>query len=114
MYIYLRDVPYSSDEPLLMHFRAVPYKMDEPMLMNFGDAPSVALFGQICPKRTGTTLLGPRRVIPSCFRVFPGPFRPDLPETDWDDTPGPKRVIPSCFGVLPGPFSAGFARNGLG
>ena len=87
MYIYIRDVPYSSDEPLLMHFRAVPYKMDEPMLMNFGDAPSVALFGQICPKRTGTTLLGPRRDIPSCFRVFPGPFRPDLPETDWDDTP---------------------------
>ena len=64
-----------------------PHKMDEPMLMNFGAAPSVALFGKICPKMTGTTLLGPRRDIPSCFSVFPGPFRPDLPETDWDDTP---------------------------
>ena len=32
------------------------------------------------------------------FRGFPGPVRPENPETDWDDTPGPpRRVIPVRF-----------------
>ena len=36
---------------------------------------------------------------PGPFRVFVGPFRPETPETDWDDKPElPKLVIPVRFG----------------
>ena len=50
-------------------------------------------------KRTGMTRLG---------------FRPENPETDWDDKPGlPRVVIPIHFGVF-WPISARQARNGLG
>ena len=48
------------------------------------------------------------------FRVFVGPFRPEKPETDWDDKPGlPRVVIPVRFGVI-WPFSARKPQNGLG
>ena len=64
----------------------------------------MALFGQKTPKRIGMTSLGfPGLSSQSVSRFF-GPFRPENPETDWDDKPGlPRVVIPVLFGVF-GPF----------
>ena len=45
---------------------------------------------------------------------FVGPFRPENPETDWDDKPGfPRVVIPIHFAFL-SPFSARKARKQTG
>ena len=45
---------------------------------------------------------------------FVGPFRPENPETDWDDKPGfPRVVIPIHFAFL-SPFSARRARKQTG
>ena len=46
--------------------------------------------------------------MPSPFRGFLGLFRPENPETDWDDKPGkPRLVIPVRFGTF-------IARKGVG
>ena len=90
------------------------------------------------------TRLGSPGVSSRSVSGFFGPFRPENPETDWDDKPGlPRVVIPVRFGVFglfrpenpetdwddkPGlprvvipvrfgffwPFSARKPRNGLG
>ena len=61
----------------------------------------VALFGQKTPKRIGMTSLGFPGMSSQSIWVFFGPFRPEKPETDWDDKPGlPRVVIPVRFGVF--------------
>ena len=46
--------------------------------------------------------------MPSPFWGFLGLFRPENPETDWDDKPGkPRLVIPVRFGTF-------IARKGVG
>ena len=47
-----------------------------------------ALFGLKTPKRTGMTSLGFPGLSSQPVAGFFGPFRPENPETDWDDEPG--------------------------
>ncbi len=59
-----------------------------------------ALLGQKTPKRTGMTSLGFPGLTSQSVSGFCGPFRPENPQTDWDDKPGlPRLVIPVCFGI---------------
>ena len=74
----------------------------------------LALFGPKSPKRTGMSSLGFPELSSQSISGFFGPFRPEKPETDWDDKPGrPRVVIPVRFGVF-GRFSARKPQNGLG
>ena len=58
----------------------------------------LAFFGQKTPKQTGMTSLGFPGLSSQSVSGFFGPFRPENPETDWDDKPGlPRRVIPVRF-----------------
>ena len=70
-----------------------------------------ALFGQ---KWSGMTSLGFPGLSSKSVSGFLGVFRPENPETDWDDKPGlPRLVIPVGLGFFV-PFSARKPRNGLG
>ena len=60
---------------------------------------SLALFGQKTSKQTGMTSLG--GLSSQSVSRFCDPFRPESPQTDWDDKPGfPRLVIPVRFGFL--------------
>ena len=73
----------------------------------------LALFGKKTPKRIGMTSLGFSGLSSQSISGFFVPFRPEKPETDWDDKPGlPTVVNPVRFGVC-WPFSARKPRNGL-
>ena len=64
------------------------------------------------PKQTGITSLGFPRLSSQSVSGYFGPFRPESPETDWDDKPGLFRaVIPLRFKVF---WSARKTRKGLG
>ena len=74
----------------------------------------LALFGQKSPKWIGMTSLDFPGLSSQSISGYFCSFRPEKPETDWDDKPGlPKVVIPVCFGVF-GLFSARKPQSGLG
>ena len=73
---------------------------------------SLALFGQKTSKQTGMTSLG--GLSSQSVSRFCDPFRPESPQTDWDDKPGfPRLVIPVRFGFCLARFGQK-ARNALG
>ena len=52
-------------------------------------------------KRTGVTSMGFPGLSPKSVSGFLGPFRPEKPQTDWDEKPGlPRLAIPVCFRVF--------------